>query len=214
MSLHLSVIAIRGDARTAMGEFFEDCDYALKVPPKTVFSQRALVEALRLAEARAVCFHNGWTTVIDPELVLMLEDDVLAGLSARFGTVLTMVCEASSGSYGFSCYHGGKQVRVLLVVDGETMDDTGAPLPEEKGTRYEKLFEDDIQRILAKLGYVYPVEEVPTGFVVYCLGAVAQTLEHADTEAPAVPAAPFRGPDPQAPEPAPTPEPRRRFWQA
>jgi len=169
MSLHISIISIEGDARNSLDELFSKCEYASPTPPEVVEDWDALLSAFDSPEAKAAVFHESRTTIIDPELVMMHDDEVLTQMSSDFGPVLSMICEGVSGTYGFSVFKNGEKMRSLLSVDGEIVDSYGAPLPEEGDASDDELSEGRVVEILQKLGFSYESLTKANEYILYHL---------------------------------------------
>jgi hypothetical protein len=169
VSLHISAISIEGDAREAIEEVFARCGYSCPAPPETVDTWDALHAALVDAEQKAALYHDSRTTILDPELVMMFDEDPLRDLSKPFGFVCAMVCEGVSATYGFSVFGGGEKVRSLIVTGGNPVDESGDPLPEEDDVSAASLSEDTVLEILARLGFDYVGLEKASGLKVYHL---------------------------------------------
>ena len=169
MSLHISIVSIEGDAQASLEQLFIDCDYKLNSPPVSVDTWDNLYKLLLEPEDKGTVYHKSRTTIIDPELVMMLDEEPMKKLSKQFGSVLTMVCEGVSATYGFAVYREGEKIRSLTVVDGSVADEFGHPLPEEDGISASDLSEDTVLDILTKLGFDYTGLEQARGFNVYKL---------------------------------------------
>ena len=199
MSLHISAISIAGDARDAISNLFEKCEYKFSTPPETVVNWEAFHAAFVRPEDKAVVHHNSRTAIIDPELVMMLDEDSMKELSNQFGSILTMVCEGVSATYGFSVFRNGEKIRSLTATDGEIVDEFGDALPEEDGISANTISEDTILNLLSKLGFDYFGLEEANEFKVY-------HLESAGDEAEGVPELPT----PEAPTQGQ--KPWWKFW--
>jgi hypothetical protein len=98
---------------------------------------------------------DGWTFIVDPELVLM-DRDVWLGYSQQWNTrVVGWVCEGASGSYGLTIFDSGGKRREVLRSDGEVVVNKGKPLPEESGMNWSKAWENDVLAIANRLGAEY-----------------------------------------------------------
>ena len=197
MSLHISAISIAGDARDTIFNLFEKCEYKCPTPPETVRGWDALHATLVRPEDKAVVHHNSQTVIIDPELVMMLDEGPMKELSKQYGTVITMVCESVSATYGFSVYRRGEKIRSLTAMDGETVDEFGDALPEEEAISADFLSEDTILALLSKLGFDYFGLEKANEFKVY-------HLEFAGDEA---------GEPQEPPQPAATTRVQKPWWK-
>src|SRR4029434_10273040 len=155
MSLHISAVSIQGNAKASLESFFGRCCYRLVSPPETIDGWGNLQVALRRPEDKGVAYHDSRTTIIDPELVIMLDEEPMKELSKQHGSVVTMVCEGVSATYGFALYQHGDKIRSLTTVDGEIIEQSGEPFAEEAGTDPESLSEERVLELIAKLGFDY-----------------------------------------------------------
>jgi hypothetical protein len=89
MSLHVGVVSIEGDHLEDVPNVFQRCNYNLLGLPKTIHSADELNKELnnvmvdRTTVKKATYFENGWTNIMDFELVMISEDAVWAKLSER-----------------------------------------------------------------------------------------------------------------------------------
>jgi hypothetical protein len=103
---------------------------------------------------KAAYLQNGWTVLLDPELVLF-DKNLLGRLSNESqANVLGWICDGVSGTYGF-IFFGKGQTRSVLSVAGRLAEDIGQALIEESGTEWGKASEDDVLRLSEKLGVPY-----------------------------------------------------------
>ena len=176
MSLHISVISIEGNHVADMPSIFRQCDYVLN---ESLLVVRSSQEALQHLEdwvvqenciKKVVFFADGWTHVLDPELVMMSEEDVWLGISAGRGRrVLCWVCEGASGTYGFSLYENGRKRRAVCYSDGQLEEDEGDLIPEEVGIRWDEAFEDDVLQVAEQLEAPFDDWPDETDYHVYVL---------------------------------------------
>jgi len=98
-------------------------------------------------------FDNGWTILLDEEMVFATEDDLLLELSDELETeIFSFVVQSTSATYFFSNFKDGES-RVFFAQDGEIVIDIGDKLKEEKGLNInEKVSIDDILRISKIIG--------------------------------------------------------------
>ncbi len=181
MSLHMCVIAIEGDARGAVPDFFLQSQYDLPDEDATLDADgfAAAMEALDEPEDKAVAFHRGWTSILDPEMVLYTEEEALAAFSRDYGKVLAIMVEAGSGTYGLSLYQKGEKRRDLLVTGGALAEDFGEPLPAEEQINLADLDEDAILDLALGLGYNFDTLG-EAQFIVYPLLATLDDEEPFD----------------------------------
>jgi hypothetical protein len=153
MTLHISVISIQGDARQALGEHFIDRGYRIIPQLEYVSTLDELTNYLLYDEDKAITYTNGRTNIIDHEMVLLVKEEMWKLFSIQFGSVITMICEGVSGSYGYWIYRNGERVRNVLVVDTKIVEQFGESLPEESGIDFTSLYEVNMFQILTKLGF-------------------------------------------------------------
>ena len=165
---------INSDIRDNLSDIFSRFDY-VPVAPMKVNSFEIVGQEMsyprpdkpRNLVHKAVAFINGWTVIIDPEMVMSLEKELCAELSKVLGAkVFTMICEGASGTYSFALTENGKQ-RVFLSIEGEIHENEGTPIPEEEGVNLETLFQDDVLLIMEKLGVNYTNIETHSEFDVW-----------------------------------------------
>ncbi|RZJ47972.1 MAG: hypothetical protein EOO44_21725 [Flavobacterium sp.] len=76
-------------------------------------------------------FENGWTIIVDEEMVFVVEDDLLAELSEELETeIFTFTIQSTSATYGFSRFNEGEN-RIFLVQDGELIENLGDKMAVE-----------------------------------------------------------------------------------
>ena len=162
MSLHASLVMVQADVRSEMRSVFEAFDYH-PLGMEVVLAWKAALEAIRYPRNssprttvhKAVSSCNGWTVILDPELVMAADAAACSQLAARFGAqVFAMICEGTSCTYASSSYRAGVR-RAFMTVDGEVAEDDGQPIPEEASIDLGKLFEDDVLRIMDRVGVSY-----------------------------------------------------------
>ena len=159
MSLHISVVSIEGNHLDEIAEVLRECQYVIE----DSFIVKTGEEASRQLEwgpdrnhvAKVAYFANGWTHVVDPELVLMVNDVWIRYSQAWNNRILGWLCEGASGSYGITVFNAGRRVRQVLAVDGEVSGDEGDPLPEEANTDWSEAWEDDVLEIARRFGAEY-----------------------------------------------------------
>lgn len=177
MSLHISAVSVEGDARASLANLFAKCVYKPSAPPETVTAWDHLHAALVNPEDKGVVYHDTRTTIIDPELVMIFDEEPLKEISKKFGSVLTMICEGISATYGFAVYQGGEKIRSLTVISGEVIHQFGESLPEEESVDAITLSEETVLEILAKLGFDYFDLEKGNEFEVHHLEFAGDALE-------------------------------------
>lgn len=157
MSLHISVVSLEGNHLDEIAAVLADCDYRIE-DSFVVSSAHSAANELdwrpsrdRLAKV-AYCA-KGWTHIIDPELVLMMDHDVWRTYSRRWNNVVVgWVCEGISGSYGLVVFDRGQKIREVLAVSGELEVDDGSRLPEEVHIDWASVSEDDLLQLIRDIG--------------------------------------------------------------
>src|SRR4030095_6334395 len=105
--------------------------------------------------AKVAYFANGWTYIVDPELVLMSDDVWLQYSKTWNNRILGWLCEGASGSYGITVFQAGRQVRQVFAVAGEISADEGDALAEESNVDWSEAWEDDVLEIAKRFGAEY-----------------------------------------------------------
>jgi hypothetical protein len=172
MSMHVSVVSVEGDRREEVSGLFEKLNYTILESFTVDTSEKADQELAwspdRNRVAKLVYVENGFTHIVDPELVLM-SDDIWIEVSARWQCrIVGWVCEGASGSYGLVVFDSGKRIRNVFRVDREVVTDEGEPLAEEQGLDWAGAFEDDVLEIVDRLGTGFDLD-VNRSYVVYHL---------------------------------------------
>jgi hypothetical protein len=183
--MHISVVSIEGDHLADVAEILQKCEYVIEA----TFTVQTAEEAWKELDwnpdrnrVAKVAYHgNGWTHIIDPELVLM-SDDVWLEYSRKWSTrVVGWVCEGASGSYGITVFEGGQKHRQVFACEGEVATDVGQRLPEEADVDWSAAWEDDVLEIVRQIGAdsECPAED---GYLVY----------HLDESQMSIPDGPFQ----------------------
>lgn len=130
---------------------------------------------LRLANddiaIRGIWSNGTWTIICDPEMVDIMEEDMIEDLSVKFKTtVFTFLIHNTSGTYEFAKYEEEK-LRHFQLFEGVVVENEGDPLPEEAGLHInEKITEQDLISLATKLGLDLGFGDVHTKFLVKELG--------------------------------------------
>lgn len=159
MSMHISVVAIEGDHLNEVADILRKCEYVIEETFTVQGGDNASRELDwnpdRNRVAKVAYVSDGWTFIVDPELVLM-SDNVWMEYSQRWGNrVIGWVCEGASGSYGLTVFQSGAKRREVFVGGGEVAVDDGQPLPEESNMNWHEAWEDDVLEIAARIGAGY-----------------------------------------------------------
>mgnify|MGYP001545905326 CR=1 FL=1 len=185
MSLHLSILAIEGDHLAEFPRLWQRFDFEPRGDAREGVDWETVNRADDAPEDKAVCVVGGWTVVLDPEMVLMTETEACAALSAELkARVVGVVAEGVSASYGYHVFADGQQVRGFLRVDGELVDDHGAPLPEEAGIALQDVGESEVFDLLGRFGVDYDALEGETDFVLWPLTFTGEDADSAVGDMP------------------------------
>ena len=145
MSLSKAVIAIKGNQLGELSEITAILNY--------------LEDESLLAEfAKTAQYANGWTTLDDPEMVFVTEDDLLADLAEALETeVFAFAIQSTSTTYSFSDFNNGEN-RIFAAQDGEIIENSGAALAVEAQLNInEHIAAADILEIAKRLGIIVAV---------------------------------------------------------
>jgi hypothetical protein len=172
MSLHASLLMIKGDHLNRIEEILTTFNYRLTGTVEHIDSWSKALDAMtypRPGKSRDIVYkvgfvHNGWTVILDPEMVVLANEDACAQTSQTLGSpVFGMVCEGTSNSYGYSFYDG-KLVRAFWVGDGDIFDNRGDELLQEDGIDLDDVSEDSVLKVMDRLGVNYADFEKPHAF--------------------------------------------------
>ena len=118
MGLSKAIIAIKGNYIDKLEKIVDILNYMEDDDIINAFSQNAKLE-------------NGWTIIVDEEMVFVAEEDLLSELSEELKTeIFTFTIQSTSATYGFSNFNNGKN-RIFLVQDGEIIENTGDKMKVE-----------------------------------------------------------------------------------
>jgi len=163
MSLHAGLLMIKGNHLDRIGDIFTAFNYRLTGTVEHVDNWAEALEAMqypRPGKSREIVYktvfvHSGWTVILDPEMLMLVDEDACTQVSRALGSpIFGMVCEGTSNSYGYSLYDR-KLVRAFWSGDGEVFDNRGDKIPEEESIALEGIFEDDVLRVMERLGVNY-----------------------------------------------------------
>jgi hypothetical protein len=159
MSMHISVVSIEGDHLDEVSDVLRKCEYIIEksfiVQSDDQASRELDWNPSRDRVAKLAYFSDGWTFIVDPELVMM-SDDVWLEYSKKWNTrVVGWVCEGASGSYGLTVYSSGSKIREVISGDGSIAVNDGSPLREESNMNWTEAWEDNVLEIAKRLGAEY-----------------------------------------------------------
>ncbi len=167
MGFRTCVLMIRGDHRAALPAVFERFHYQVKAGPVRVGTWNQVVEALAgprqagdekspLMLPKGACLVNGWTVILDPEMIMSADEDLCAGLSRQLRSrVFTMYCESTTGTYTYG-FFDGSLLRFVASVDGTADVDKGPKQPEEEDIAdLGDLSDEDVLGVMQRTGVDY-----------------------------------------------------------
>jgi len=139
MGLSNAIVAIKGNQLENIGQISEILNY---------FEDENLINEI----SGAAQFKNGWTILIDEEMVFVTEEDLLQELSEELDTeVFSFTIQSTSATYGFS-YFNKDISRVFLVQDGDIITNEGDKLIQEKDLSIDKnISKNEILKIAKKI---------------------------------------------------------------
>lgn len=175
MSLHASIIMINCDVTEKIKSIFETFDYICPESPKLSSQWNEVCDSFTYPQpgkdrnivSKAVSFINGWSVILDPELVLAIEYDKWNQFAQQFhAPIFTMICEGASGTYSFF-YTDGTNARTFFSIAGDTQEDSGKKILQEAGIDLNSIFEDDILLVMEKLGVKFRDIEEATEYQIW-----------------------------------------------
>ncbi|HYF16009.1 MAG TPA: hypothetical protein VD971_13145 [Phycisphaerales bacterium] len=101
-----------------------------------------------------------WAVMMDWTYTLATDEQKLAGLSNRLGTVLTLVIETVSASVTFACYEAGVLRRMIDSSDGK-VSFRGEALVEEAGIDIDRFYVEESRALWTALG-LGPIDSIPS----------------------------------------------------
>ena len=172
--LHLSEIAIEGNHVQDVEALFRTLKY--KVVRKSWASGWQQLNEFLYKNAsdktrvrKAAYFAHGWTHIIDPELVILTEEKILAKESQLLhAKIVVWLSESASDSYGFWVYDHGRLLRGVLSADG-TLKGSGRRLSAEENVNWKGAGEDEILDLAHRLGPGFDAFEGNLHFRLYDL---------------------------------------------
>ncbi len=118
------------------------------------FLYEEFVEAsFRDIQLKGVFLLDGWTLILDPELIDVFDSESLASVSERLkAKVFTFVAQSNSDTFAFAAYDN-LLIRKFYSSEGIVEEEFGASILEEEGLNInEKIFTDDILNLMKRLG--------------------------------------------------------------
>jgi len=172
--LHFSEVAIQGDHVKDVEHLFAKLKYRI-VRKNWVVGWSQFNSAIDKQPSKkdrvrkAVYLSNGWTHIVDPELVMFSEEKVLARESRLLhAKIVTWLSESTSDSYGFSAYENGRLLRAVLNLGGK-VEARGSRLPAEQQAVWKDAGEDKILEMAKRLGPGFNPEDEKVKVTIYDL---------------------------------------------
>jgi len=161
VGLTVGLVLIHGDHLASLSELLEAFGYPEASSRQEVSSVEAaegLLSDPALGRSRYrmfACSVNGWTVVIDPDLITATDQDACTKVSTDLKTrVFSMVIQESTGTYAYDLYDG-RRVKGFLRQDGELVETLGNPFGQQSGFVEARLFDVVIRKEMQELGVVY-----------------------------------------------------------
>jgi hypothetical protein len=200
MDTHFAFVNIEGNHLDRIAELLTELDYRLVGPPARCTSGAAAIALLNEESGtvvrKAAYESNGWTCLIDPEMIVITSDVELTAFAQAHATrILVWICESYSDTYGFRLFAPTLQ-RDLLAAGGELVTDTGNSLPEERGIDWQRAGYQEMLTLVQRFGVAYDRMTADRPYWVY-------SVELSDTPAPELPS---------SGQAASTSRPWWRFW--
>ncbi len=153
--MHIGIWMIHSDERERLEELFTKFGYhwADQVQPMTGMTavNQAFDRSANTLVYKAATYLDAWTVVLDPELVMITNEEACRELSHDRGQpVFAMVCESASASYLFSYFNPDKQRAhwVSWSSDDPVLEDSGTPLPGEAGINWDHYSEPQLIQLM------------------------------------------------------------------
>jgi hypothetical protein len=102
-------------------------------------------------EAYALWREGPWAVLVDESYTLSADEEQMAALSERLGTVVSFVVETAGGCAMFQCFERGRLRRRIDYTDGAVTAE-GEPLPEEAGIDVGRYYMDESEALARALG--------------------------------------------------------------
>jgi hypothetical protein len=178
MSLHTSFVLIEGDHRREIERLLAEFGYDYALVPRAAPSFAAASKTLfqwqvsATVVKKAVGCVRGWTVLCDPERHLAAEPWALKKL-ARItrSRVFSMVCDGTSGAFGFALVRG-PSTRAWFSGAGGELHEEGEALPEESGFPHDHPCEEEIARLMERVAFPIGALDEPGSWQVLTLEAV------------------------------------------
>jgi len=156
MSLHLSVISIQGNRLAELPEVLKKNGYIIDQETSVETSEEAIKAAEehpdRLHVTKIAYAANGFTHLLDLEMVLQ-KDDVWLEFTKRWSCrMVAWICGGASSSFALSVCDRGRWIRSVLAIEGDVRENEGEPLEEEEWMEWAEASEEDILAVVERLG--------------------------------------------------------------
>lgn len=141
MSMHISVVSIEGNHLDEVADVLRKCGYVIEDSFTAATGDQTSRELDwnpdRNRVPNVAYVADGWTFIVDPELMLMV-NDVWLEYSQKWNTrVVGWVCEDASGSYGLTVFDSSNTQCEVFSGMGEVGVNNGKPLPRGVGNGLE-----------------------------------------------------------------------------
>ncbi len=161
MSLHSSILMIEGNHLESLTEVFSRFSYNPTKSPEIIKGWNNALDAIRFPTKgkprtivyKAACTINNWTVILDPEMLLVNDEDACMSVSQVLNSRLFgMICEGTSNTYAY-IFCNGEMKRSFWIGDGEIFKDSGDKQAEEPSTK--EVSESHILETMARIGVNY-----------------------------------------------------------
>ncbi len=156
MSLHLSVVSIEGSHLEALPGVLKELGYVIDSETTVNSSEQAFRAAEehpdRFHVTKVAYFEDGFTHLLDLEMVLSHDDVWLEFTRTRSCRVVGWICEGASSTFELDVCDRGRWIRNVVAIEGEVRASTGEPLEEEEGVDWSVAGEQDVLAVVDRLG--------------------------------------------------------------
>ncbi len=155
--IQMSVVSIEGDHLGAVGEVLHQVGFTIEKSFTVNSGDHACVELLwhpvACRIAKVAYRADGWTHIVDPQMVLAAADIWLDVSKEWKATIIGW--GYSPGYAGITVIRDGERVRDVLYSHGTVVVNHGTPLVEESGIEWNDPNDDAILDIAERLGARY-----------------------------------------------------------
>lgn len=153
MSISYSILAIKGDYFSQSKMIFKYLGLEETGREYSFSNWLEMVDSLSQPNLRGLWEENGWTIIVDSELVDGLKEGAISRMANEYETnVVSLLVDDVSQAYRIAMYQRDKQ-RIFDCIAGVVEMDSGTPLPEEKGLNISELIDlEDVFAFAERLG--------------------------------------------------------------